>query len=201
MDGKTRTSTFGPINCHPRPPDRRDRRQRARIENEWVDLDYSLVNRATQASYDAYGLAEHYYGRDSDGPWTEGDRSGTIKIAAVPAGSYDLVVTYSGHEWASPSTLDTRPAGGCFEQRVARAATDDLLADALKFFGGPQDWFDIYKVLECLELKFGGTASLVANGWTSMSQLKLLRHSANVGNRHADKMLESSKAANAAYSC
>ena len=31
---------------------------------------YSLVNRQSQASYDAYGLAEHYSGRDSDGPWT-----------------------------------------------------------------------------------------------------------------------------------
>ena len=45
------------------------------LDNQWVDLDYSLVNRATQASYDAYGTAEYYRGRDSDGAWSEGDRA------------------------------------------------------------------------------------------------------------------------------
>ena len=84
------------------------------VENEWIDLDYSLVNRSTQASYDAYGLVEHYSGSDSDGPWTEGDRSKTIKIAAVPAGTYDLVVDYGGNVWtgSSSSYSSVTPAWG-----------------------------------------------------------------------------------------
>jgi hypothetical protein len=36
------------------------------------------------------------------------------------------------------------------------AAEDALLADALTFFGRSDDWFDIYKALECLIRKFGG---------------------------------------------
>jgi hypothetical protein len=116
VDAQTHSVTLGPI-VAARPyqliavdavaPD---------IENQWVDLDYSLVNRQTQASYDAYGLAEHYSGRDSDGPWTEGSRSKTVKIAGVPAGTYDLVLDFSGNSWRQGSSssyaLPDQPAWG-----------------------------------------------------------------------------------------
>jgi hypothetical protein len=48
------------------------------------------------------------------------------------------------------------------QSRAARAAKDELLADALIFFGGNQDWFDIYKAIESLELKFQGSGGLAA---------------------------------------
>jgi hypothetical protein len=115
VDGQTHSVTLGPIVAS-RPyqliavdavaPD---------IENQWVDLDYSLVNRRTQASYDAYGLAEHYSGRDSDGPWTEGSRSKTVKIAGVPAGTYDLVLDFSGNSWrqgGSSYSVPDQPSWG-----------------------------------------------------------------------------------------
>jgi len=70
------------------------------LENAWVDLDYALVNRKTQESFEAYGIAERYSGRDSDGDWTEGDRSAATKLAMVPAGDYDLMVDASGQRWA-----------------------------------------------------------------------------------------------------
>jgi len=73
------------------------------IDNAWIDLDYALVDRATDASYEAYGLAEHYSGRDSDGPWQEGSRARTVKLAAVPRGTYDLVVDFSGNRWPGSS--------------------------------------------------------------------------------------------------
>jgi hypothetical protein len=103
MDGRERTVTLGPVTLT-RPHQIVAVEARApNIENEWVDLDYSLVDRKTQASYDAYGLAEHYSGRDSDGPWTEGSRGKTVKIAGVPAGTYDLVVDYTGTVWTGSS--------------------------------------------------------------------------------------------------
>jgi hypothetical protein len=74
------------------------------LDNSWLDLDYALVDRKTQQSYEAYGAAERYSGRDSDGAWTEGSRSKTVKIAGVPAGTYDLVVDYNGTRWSSPSS-------------------------------------------------------------------------------------------------
>ena len=113
MDGRARTATLGPINVMRPYQLIAIRAQAPQIENEWVDLDYSLVDRKSQASYDAYGLAEHYTGRDSDGPWSEGSRSASTKIAAVPAGSYDLVVEFTGNVWnggGSASPLPEQPS-------------------------------------------------------------------------------------------
>lgn len=70
------------------------------LDNAWVDLDYSLVDRQTQQSYDAYGLAERYSGYDSDGSWTEGSRHAATKLAMVPAGTYDLLIDAEAHNWA-----------------------------------------------------------------------------------------------------
>lgn len=69
------------------------------LDNAWVDLDYSLVDRKTQQSYDAYGLAERYSGYDSDGRWTEGSRRAATKLAMVPAGTYDLLIDAEAHNW------------------------------------------------------------------------------------------------------
>lgn len=73
------------------------------FQNKWVDLDYSLVDRKTQRSIDAYGLVEQYTGRDSDGIWREGSYSNNVLFARVPRGSYDLVVEASAHSWVRPS--------------------------------------------------------------------------------------------------
>ncbi|SNS25972.1 protein of unknown function [Sphingomonas laterariae] len=69
------------------------------LDNAWVDLDYSLVDRKTQQSYDAYGLAERYSGYDSDGSWSEGSRTAATKMAMLPAGTYDLLVDAEAHNW------------------------------------------------------------------------------------------------------
>lgn len=98
-DREERTVTLGPIELK-RP------RQAVTIEaasddvsNQWVDLDYALVDRKTQASYEAYGVVEYYSGVDSDGSWSEGSRSAATKMAVVPAGTYDLVVDAGAHNW------------------------------------------------------------------------------------------------------
>ena len=72
------------------------------LDNMWVDLDYSLVERQSQQSYDAYGTAEYYHGRDSDGSWSEGNAEPTTGLAAIPRGTYDLVVEASAHRWVDP---------------------------------------------------------------------------------------------------
>jgi hypothetical protein len=103
-DGREQTATLGPLTFN-RPWQRVDvRAQVPSLENGWVDLDYTLVNRADQQAYQAYGAAERYSGRDSDGPWTEGNRYAEISIPSVPAGTYDLVVEYKGNDWNSGSS-------------------------------------------------------------------------------------------------
>lgn len=74
------------------------------LRNAWVDIDYTLVNRANQQAYQAYGVAERYSGRDSDGDWTEGSRGSTVKLAAIPAGTYQLIVDYKGNRWTGGSS-------------------------------------------------------------------------------------------------
>jgi len=73
--------------------------------NDWVDLDYALVNRSTQQAIRAEGTIEYYSGRDTDGSiWTEGSHVATIAIASVPRGSYDVVAQAQAHHWSDPKT-------------------------------------------------------------------------------------------------
>ncbi|MEG3182392.1 DUF4178 domain-containing protein [Sphingomonas sp. LT1P40] len=98
-DGSAQTATVGPLQFT-QPWQRVEIRARVpRLENGWVDFDYALVDRTTQQVYEAYGAAERYSGRDSDGDWTEGSRRSQISIASVPRGTYDLVVEYRGNRW------------------------------------------------------------------------------------------------------
>jgi hypothetical protein len=77
------------------------------LDNQWLDLDYSLVNRATQESFDAYAAPERYSGRDSDGAWSEGDAAKDTGLASIPRGTYDLVVEAAAHRWTDPRAPST----------------------------------------------------------------------------------------------
>ncbi|MEQ1725855.1 MAG: DUF4178 domain-containing protein [Sphingopyxis sp.] len=103
MDGPETTVNFGPLEFT-------GASQRVSIvtaspglDNAWIDTDITLVNRATQEVISTAGVVERYSGYDSDGSWSEGSDSGSTKVASVPAGSYDLVIDASAHNWPSPS--------------------------------------------------------------------------------------------------
>jgi hypothetical protein len=103
-DGQEQTATIGPLTFD-QPWQRVEVRARAPgLSNAWIDLDYSLVERKSQQVYEAYGLAERYSGRDSDGDWTEGSRESSISMASVPRGTYDLVIDYRGQHWSGAQT-------------------------------------------------------------------------------------------------
>ena len=61
------------------------------------------------------------------------------------------------------------------------AADDDLLADALTYVARGDDWFDVYKALECLIGRFGGgkEGDFLALGWANAEKIKLLKRTAN----------------------
>jgi hypothetical protein len=94
-----------------------------------------------------------------------------------------MVVAVSGSEPAPPEPSNP-------QRWLAIAAENELLADALTYFGRSDDWFDIYKALECLELKFGGEGKVLALGGASASKIKLLKHTANYSKRHARLMFD-----------
>ena len=110
-DGSERTVTLGPIHFGHLYQRVEIRADVPTLENGWVDLDYSLVDRRTQQVYEAYGAAERYSGSDSDGPWTEGSRGSSVSVASVPEGDYDLVVDYKGNRWSSGSLYSPRYVG------------------------------------------------------------------------------------------
>lgn len=100
-DGPAVSQTFGPITI---PSGRRAMTidvSTSDINQGWVDIDIAFVNRATQESYEAYALNEHYEGADADGPWSEGSRIQTLKVASLTAGTYDLVVDATAHHWGN----------------------------------------------------------------------------------------------------
>jgi hypothetical protein len=77
---------------------------------------------------------------------------------------------------------------------AAIADSEDLLEDALIYFGRvsvpdpvrhpPTFWFDIYKALECLMVRFGGEPAFIALDWARRDDVKRLKQTANWA-RHA----------------
>jgi hypothetical protein len=75
------------------------------------------------------------------------------------------------------------------QQWALLAERDDLLDDALIYFGRATDWFDIYKALECLMLRFGGERAFLAQAWQSKEEIVRLKQTAN-WSRHAKRKFD-----------
>ncbi len=79
--------------------------------------------------------------------------------------------------------LPPRPSNA--QRWLSVATDDDLLADALTYFARGPDWFDIYKALECLILRFGGgEKEFLDLRWADASEITRLKRTAN-SERHA----------------
>ena len=107
FDEKSHNVVIGPVDL---PAGRQSVHVRARaatLSNSWLDLDYSLVDRRTQRSYDGYATAERYSGRDSDGAWSEGNAYPGVRFSSIPRGTYDLVVDGAAHRWVDPKAAPT----------------------------------------------------------------------------------------------
>ncbi|MBB5713750.1 DUF4178 domain-containing protein [Sphingomonas aerophila] len=108
FDEKSHNVVIGPVDL---PSARQSVHVRARVDtlnNSWLDIDYSLVERRTQQSYAGYATAERYSGRDSDGAWSEGDNDPGVRFSSIPRGTYDLVIDGAAHRWVDPKAA---PAG------------------------------------------------------------------------------------------
>lgn len=60
------------------------------VDQSWIDLDVELVNERTGETRELAHGVEYYYGHDSDGYWTEGDRNKSELLSSVPDGAYHL---------------------------------------------------------------------------------------------------------------
>jgi len=71
-------------------------RTKADVRNNWLYLNMALINDETGTAYDFGREIDYYFGRDSDGSWTEGKPSDEAAILHVPPGRYYLRVEPDG---------------------------------------------------------------------------------------------------------
>ena len=62
----------------------------APVDNNWIGVEGALVSETTGAAEVFEVASSYYHGSDEDGPWTEGSRTETVYLSAVPAGKYVL---------------------------------------------------------------------------------------------------------------
>jgi uncharacterized protein DUF4178 len=75
----------------------------ASLKNEWLYLNYALINQDTGQAFDFGREVSFYSGYDEDGYWSEGDRTDNVVIPTVPSGTYYLrIEPESNHD---PETI------------------------------------------------------------------------------------------------
>jgi hypothetical protein len=62
------------------------------LSNDWAFFGLALINDQTGVAYDFGKEVSYYFGSDSDGSWSEGNRGGRATVPNVPAGRYYLRV-------------------------------------------------------------------------------------------------------------
>ncbi|MFN2500597.1 MAG: DUF4178 domain-containing protein [Pyrinomonadaceae bacterium] len=79
----------------------------AQVDNSWADLDVDLINDQSQEVESINIPIEYYTGTDSDGAWSEGDRTTDATISSLPTGKYTLRLEGTWQNWqaAMPVTL------------------------------------------------------------------------------------------------
>jgi hypothetical protein len=62
------------------------------VANTWTYFNLALIDTGTGEAFDFGEEVSYYFGRDSDGTWTEGSKRGSVMLPQVPAGRYYLRV-------------------------------------------------------------------------------------------------------------
>lgn len=68
------------------------------LENDWAFFNLALIDDSTGQAIDVGRQVSYYYGRDTDGSWSEGSRNDNFKLGAIPSGSYFLRIAPEGGE-------------------------------------------------------------------------------------------------------
>ena len=81
------------------------------------------------------------------------------------------------------------PKASIVQDWITAAQQYDELSDALVYFARGE-WFDIYKALECLEMRSGGESYFIALDWAPQDEIKRLKRTANWIARHAKRKFD-----------
>lgn len=83
------------------------------VHNNWVSLDYSLVNTGTGQEYNAGKDLEYYSGNDGGESWSEGSNTYDHLFTALPKGKYVLnIEAEKGTDAGSVTTLYVKAQAG-----------------------------------------------------------------------------------------
>ncbi len=121
---------------------------------------------------------------------SDGTRHQTIFPEGVEATGQvgNLTATVTGPD--SQPVPPRPPTPSDVQVWAALAEADDFLDDALIYFGTATEWFDIYKTLETLILRFGpGEEVFLSRNWAPKKEIELLKRTANWA-RHAKRKFE-----------
>jgi len=66
------------------------------VSNDWLWFGLALIDEATGQARDFSAQTSYYFGRDSDGSWSEGSQKDDVTLAKVPSGRYLLRVAPEG---------------------------------------------------------------------------------------------------------
>lgn len=64
----------------------------ADVQNQWMEVGYTLIDEKTGATTSFEQGVEYYYGSDSGGSWSEGSKSTTTTLSSIPGGRYYLLI-------------------------------------------------------------------------------------------------------------
>lgn len=110
---------------------------RAQLDNQWMYVDYALVNEATGQLAGVGRELGYYEGYDSDGRWTDGSRRDRVTLGPVPGGRYFLRVEPAGGDlgrgpidWALTVRRDT-PSVGLLLLALVALAVPPIVVSAL----------------------------------------------------------------------
>jgi hypothetical protein len=87
------------------------------LDNNWAELDLTLVNQTTGASYPVRQAMEYYSGVDGGESWSEGKSHSETLMHPLPAGTYHMVVDGTSDALARNGAL-------AFNLEVRRGVTD-----------------------------------------------------------------------------
>jgi hypothetical protein len=103
----------------------------ANVSNQWIYLNYALIDESTGQAFDFAREVSYYSGIDSDGSWTEGGQHDEVMLPSIPPGRYYLRIEpesdpYAGSiSYTVTVTRDVPPLG------IYLAALAALLLPAL----------------------------------------------------------------------
>lgn len=72
----------------------------AAVSNQWLELQYALVNSSTQQRFDVTQGLEYYHGIDGGESWSEGGQEKSSLFGPVPPGHYDVLLDVSSGDFS-----------------------------------------------------------------------------------------------------